>query len=167
MPLLREWLRQHHGIQDHDADDLVAEVLAVLVRELPTFEYDRAKGSFRGWLRTILVHRIKNFLRGQRSQPAVICDSDLQNILDQLEDPRSNLAAQFDREHNVHVGHRLLELIEADFNPTTWVAFRRLVLDGEKPEAVAAGLGITVAAAYAAKYRVLARLRQEITGLLD
>lgn len=166
-PLLYSWLGQHHGIQDQDADDLVAEVLAVLVRELPQFHYDRAKGAFRAWLRTILAHRILNFLRGQRSQPAVTCDSDLQNILAQLEDPRSDLAQQFDRQHNQHIAHRLLELIEADFARTTWAAFRRLVLDGEKPDAVAAALGITVAAAYGSKYRVLARLREEIKGLLD
>jgi RNA polymerase sigma-70 factor, ECF subfamily len=41
------------------------------------------------------------------------------------------------------------------------------VLDGAAADAVAAELGMSVGAAYVAKSRVLARLRQEAAGLLD
>lgn len=166
-PLLYDWLRQQHRLQAQDADDLVAEVLETLVREMPHFHYDRSRGSFRGWLRTILANRLRNFWRQQRSQPEVANDSDLGNILDQLEDPKSELAALFERQHNEVIARRLLDLIRADFEPTTWEAFRRVVLDGEKPAAVAAALGMTPQAVHAAKYRVLQRLRREGEGLID
>jgi RNA polymerase sigma-70 factor (ECF subfamily) len=166
-PLLRNWLRHQHRLQDQDADDLVAEVLEVLVRELPRFHYDRSQGSFRGWLRTILANRLRNFWRHHRSLPAVMNDSDLGNILDQLEDPRSELSELFERQHNEVVARRLLDVIQADFEPTTWEAFRRVVIDGEKPAVVAAALGMAPQSVHAAKYRVLQRLRQEGKGLID
>ena len=44
---------------------------------------------------------------------------------------------------------------------------RWLVLDGARPDAVAAELGLTVNAVFIAKSRVLQRLRQEARDLLD
>ena len=65
------------------------------------------------------------------------------------------------------VVRRLLELIEPEFEATTWQAFRMLALE-EKPTAeVAATLGISPNAARIAKSRVLNRFREEIEGLID
>jgi RNA polymerase sigma-70 factor, ECF subfamily len=50
---------------------------------------------------------------------------------------------------------RLLDLIEPDFQPATWRAFRRQVIDGESAETVAGELGMTVNAVSIAKSRVL------------
>jgi RNA polymerase sigma-70 factor (ECF subfamily) len=58
-------------------------------------------------------------------------------------------------------------MLEPDFRPATWTAFRRQVLDGEPAEAVAAELGTTVNAVLIAKSRVLQRLRQLADGLVD
>jgi RNA polymerase sigma-70 factor (ECF subfamily) len=165
-PLLRGWLRRHL-VEDNDADDLVQEVLQVLVQELPQFHYDPQRGSFRGWLRTITVHRVRMFWRSRRARPLATGDSDMARKLDELEDPHSALSQQWDREHDQHVARRLLELIEPDFEPTTWRAFQRLALDGADPAAVAGELGLSLNAVYLAKYRVMHRLRQEIQGLTD
>jgi hypothetical protein len=60
-----------------------------------------------------------------------------------------------------------LELIEPEFEPATWQAFRMLTLEAKPTAAVAAALGITPNAARIAKSRVLNRFRQEIDGLID
>ena len=61
----------------------------------------------------------------------------------------------------------LLELVEQEFEPLTINAFRRLALDGVSGAEVAQELGLSVAAAYMAKSRVLQRIRQEAEGLID
>jgi RNA polymerase sigma-70 factor (ECF subfamily) len=165
-PLLRGWLHRHL-VPAADVDDLVQEVLSVLVRELPHFEYDPARGSFRGWLRTITVNRLRLFWRARQSRPLATGDSDLARKLDELEDPHSDLSRQWDREHDHHVAHRLLQMLEAEFEATTWQAFRRVALDGTRPPEVAAELGLSLNAVYLAKYRVLRRLREEMRGLTD
>jgi RNA polymerase sigma-70 factor, ECF subfamily len=165
-PLIRGWLRRH-ALQDPDADDLVQEVLGVLVRELPNFRHDLRPGAFRRWLRTVTVNRLRTFWRGRRSRPVAAGDSDFLQMLDQLADPDSGLSRLWDEEHDRHVARRLLELLEPEFEPNTWRAFRRLVLEGQPTAEVAAELGVTPNAVRIAKSRVLSRFRQEVAGLLD
>ena len=165
-PLLKQWLGRY-GLQASDVDDLVQDVLAVVVREMPRFEHNQRAGAFRRWLRTILVNRLRGFWRARENRPQAGGDSDLGQMLDQLEDPQSGLSQLWDKEHDRHVMARLLEQIEAEVRPPTWQAFRRVVLDGKDEETVATELGISVNAVFIAKSRVLARLRREAQDLLD
>jgi RNA polymerase sigma-70 factor (ECF subfamily) len=163
-PLIRDWLRRY-ALQTSDADDLSQEVLQVLVRELPKFQHDLRRGAFRRWLRTILLNRLRVFWRARRSR--VPSGGDFEASLGQLEDPDSALSQRWDAEHDRHVARRLLELIEPEFEPTTWRAFQLLVLEAKSSAEVSAQLGISANAVRIAKSRVLSRFRQEINGLID
>jgi RNA polymerase sigma-70 factor (ECF subfamily) len=163
-PLIRGWLARH--VRGHDADDLVQEVLAIVVRKLPTFHRTRT-GAFRSWLRTITINCLRGLWRAQRARPTATGDSDLWDLLDQLEDPTSAPSRLWDAEHDRHVTAALLEQLRPRFKPTTWKAFQRLVLEGATPQEVAAELKLSVNAVLIAKSRVLSQLRQEGEGLLD
>jgi len=163
-PLLASWIRRY-SVQPHDADDIVQQVLEVVIREMPRFEYDPLKGRFRAWLRSILVNQLRTFWRSQKSRPQADYEF-FDKILAQLEDEKSDLVHLWDQEHDQHVSQRLLALIEHEFAPNTWHAFRRL-MNNEPVQKVAADLGISVNAAYLAKSGVLKRLRQEMAGLRD
>jgi RNA polymerase sigma factor (sigma-70 family) len=165
-PLIHGWLRRHL-LPPADADDLVQEVLAVLVRELPRFEHNGRPGAFRAWLRAITVHRLRDFWRARRYRPQAPGDSDFLAKLDQLEDPASGLSRLWDEAHDRHVVRRLLELIRPDFRPATWEAFEGIMLRGERPTAVAERLGVSLNTVLLAKARVLHRLREEGQGLID
>jgi RNA polymerase sigma-70 factor (ECF subfamily) len=165
-PQVRAWLRRH-DLQASDADDLVQDVLGVVVRELPHFEHNHRPGAFRSWLRTITVHCLRRFWRARLYRPEAAGGSAWEQHLADLEDPASGLSRLWDEEHDRHVVRRLLERIEPDFQPATWQAFRRLVLDGVPATAVAAELGLSVNAVLIAKSRVLQRFRQEARGLLE
>jgi len=165
-PLLTGWLRRH-ALQVSDVDDLVQDVLTAVVRDIPRFEHNRRPGAFRNWLRTILAKRLREFWRARRARPLATGDSDFAAMLDQLADPTSGISHLWNVEHDQHVVRRLLARIEAQFTPSTWQAFRRVVLDGAKPDAVAAELGLSVNAVFIAKSRVLQCLREESRDLLD
>jgi RNA polymerase sigma-70 factor (ECF subfamily) len=165
-PLIRGWLRRH-GLQQSDSDDLVQDVLRVLVEEVPAFEHNGRPGAFRCWLRNITVRCLRRFWRSQVYRPDAPGGSAWEEHLRQLEDPTSGLSRLWDEEHNRHVLRKLLAMIEADFEPTTRQAFRRLVLDGAPAAAVATEVGRSVNAVLLAKTHVLQRLRQEARGLLD
>jgi RNA polymerase sigma factor (sigma-70 family) len=162
-PLLRSWLGRQ-ALQPADIDDLVQEVLAVVVQELPRFQHNRRTGAFRRWLRTILVNRLRPFWRTRRSRPEA---GDAERLLEELADPDSGLSRLWDEEHDRHVLGRLLELIRDEFTRPTWEAFLRVTLQGKDEEEVAADLGLSVHAVFIAKSRVLCRLRREAEGLLD
>jgi RNA polymerase sigma-70 factor, ECF subfamily len=159
-PLLLLWARRL-GLQQHDSADLVQEVFAILVVKLPT--YRRYPGhSFRSWLRTILLNRWRNKVRAAHPVPTV---SD-QNALDNLADPRPADDLE-EREYRSQLTHRALHLIQTDFHESTWKAFWQFVVCDRPADEVAAELGITVNAVYLARSRVLRRLRQEFSELLD
>ena len=70
-------------------------------------------------------------------------------------------------EYRRYIVRQALELVRPGFPDRTWQAFWRYAVDGDDPAAVAAALGLSVGSVYAAKSRVMARLREELEGLLD
>lgn len=165
-PLLRSWLSRA-DVQAADADDLVQDVLLVVHRELPAFQHNQRSGAFRCWLRQIVVHRLRNFWRSRGRLIAAGNDSRLEERLRQLEDDGSHLSQLWDREHNVAVARKLLDMIESRFTETTRLVFRRLVLDGADADAVAVETGLSLNAIFTAKSRVLRELRRLGAGLVD
>jgi RNA polymerase sigma-70 factor (ECF subfamily) len=163
-PLIIGWLNRQ-GVPAHDLDDLGQEVLLKVVKHLPGFQHSGQRGAFRTWLRTIVCQRTCEYWRA-RSQHGPLGEG-AEAALQQLEDPGSDLNRRWDEEHDRYVFRCLLDLVQQDFERTTLQAFRRLALDGASGAEVAQELGLSVAAAYVAKSRVLQRLRQEAEGLLD
>ncbi len=158
-PLLTSWLRRY-ALQPHDCDDLVQDILQAVLSELPQFHYDPVRGHFRGWLRQIMVNRLRAFWRGERNNAAI------EPVLDQLQDPASDLSRLWDREHDQHVLKGMLAQLEPDYAPATWHAFRRL-LNGDDAGEVAGTLGISVNAVLLTKSRILKRLRDLAHDLTD
>jgi RNA polymerase sigma-70 factor, ECF subfamily len=163
LPLIRRWLGRVPGLGD-EADDLAQEVLIVVVRELPRFER-RREGSFRAWLRKVTVNKTRSHWRRRRRMPAAGLDP-AAGFLDRLEAPNGDLAREWDRDHDRHVFERLLAIVQPDFQPITWDAFRRFALDGLPAARVAEELGLTENAVLQAKSRILKRLRVEAGDLL-
>ena len=165
-PVLHAWLRRYDVLSPADVDDLVQDVLLTVSKEMPRFRPNDAPGSFRGWLRTILVNRLRNFWRARNHRPQAIGGSDFLDQLEQLGDGQSQASQLWDREHDRQVMQRLFALVEPRFAPETWRAFRRQMVDGLSAEAVAAEQGMPLHSVYAAKSRVLKALREMARGLI-
>lgn len=165
-PMIRGWLKRHSGL-DQDADDVIQEVLAVVVRRIPEFHREPRVGAFRAWLRAITVNCLRDSWKARRHRLNATGDSHVAELVQQLEDPNSRLSRLWDQEHDQHVTQRLLEIIRPEFTEKTWQAFQRFALASEPAESVAADLQITVNAVFIAKSRVLSALRREGAGLLD
>src|ERR1019366_397439 len=159
-PLLYYWTCRM-GLQESDAADLVQEVFAILVAKLPEFVYDRNK-SFRGWLRTILHNKWRDKQRRLAAEPTLQTGSALVNEASPVE-----TESFWEIEYRQQLVGRALELMQTEFQPTTWRACWEVVVSGRSASQVASELGISVDSVYAAKSRVLRRLRKELEGLLD
>jgi RNA polymerase sigma-70 factor (ECF subfamily) len=158
-PLLYFWAC---GVRlpSHEAADLVQEVLTTLVRKLPDFRYDAGK-SFRGWLRTLTYNKWREIRRRHASVPETV-EGDLEDV------PAPAESDPFEEEkYRRHLISRALKLMQTEFEPPIWRACWECVVAGKPAAQVAAELGTTRDAVYAAKSRVLRRLREELEGLLD
>ena len=165
-PLILGWLNRQ-GVPAGDLEDLGQEVLLSVVTHLPTFQHSGQRGAFRTWLRTIVCRRTVDYWRANDTRTQGTGGSGATAALEQIADPDSTLNRQWDQEHDQYVVHCLLDLVEQKFEPVSLQAFRRLALDGISGAEAAQELGLSVAAAYVAKSRVLARIRQEAEGLID
>lgn len=146
-PMIREWLGRISGLRD-DADDVSQEVLVVVIRELPRFER-RRDGSFRAWLRQITVNRVRASWKARQRQPQAGGEAD--RLLAQLADSDSDLARQWDQDHDRHVFQKLLAVVRPNFEPATWTAFLRFGLEGVPAAQVAKEIGISENAIVLAK----------------
>jgi RNA polymerase sigma-70 factor (ECF subfamily) len=158
-PLLYSWARRA-GLQEADAADLIQDVLTDLVVKLPEFRYDPQK-SFRAWLRTVALNKWR-----ARCRRAVLPLPADDRALASVATPDGTEAFE-EEEYRRHLVGQALRVMQAEFQPTTWKACWEFVVAGKSAAEVAAELGLTPGAVRAARFRVVARLRQELDGLLD
>lgn len=164
-PVVFVWCRQA-GLRAHDAADQVQEAFLAVHASVAQFRRDRPGDSFRGWLWTITRNKIRDYYRRRRESALAQGGSAAQNELAQVPD----LAPGSSESHGPLLGfveRRALDLIRAEFEERTWIAFWQTVVDGRRAADVAADLGMDHRAVRQAKYRVLKRLRMELDGLLD
>jgi RNA polymerase sigma-70 factor (ECF subfamily) len=161
-PLIFHW-GVNHGLSTTDAAELVQEVLAVLVTKLPGFQYD-PKRRFRGWLRTITVNKANDFHRRSARRPHVGQEEVIRTAV-----VASDVDLFAEEEYRKYLFKRTLELIQVEFRDQIWqwVAVWKSVVEGQKAAEIAQVLGVSVNMVYLAKSRVLARLREELDGLVD
>jgi RNA polymerase sigma-70 factor, ECF subfamily len=159
-PLIYSWGRRA-GLSEEDTADLVQEVFVKLIEVLPTFQYDAHK-RFRGWLKTVTLNTWRDQCKRQANRPLAGNEA----VLAAAAVP-DGLEAFWDAEYSQHLVSRAIALMQADFQPATWKAFWEQVVVGRSARAVASELGMSPGAAYAAKFRVLDRLREELAGMLE
>ena len=152
------------GTKGADVDDVVQNTLSVVVQRLPDFDRRRT-GSFRTWLRAITVNSMR---KHWRSKPNTAKSGDgSESLLDELEDPNSELTQYWNQEHNRHVLEYLLDRARVEFRETTWRAFHALAIEHQPVEQVAAQLEITANAAFIARSRVMKRLKELGAEILE
>lgn len=64
-PLLRSYALGF-GLSVTDAEDIRDQCLSIVVQRIENFRYDRAKGSFKGWLHRIARDKLRDELRRPR-----------------------------------------------------------------------------------------------------
>lgn len=154
-------LAYRKGMQHDDAEDLAQQVLIAVARAIDRFEPDRNRARFRTWLHTIARNLIINALR--RGPPdRATGDSAMHRLLQQRpadDDPDSELLRiEFQRE----VFRRAARQIRDEFHPQTWSAFWGTAVEGREVEQVARELNKSSGAVYAARSRVMRRLREQV-----
>ena len=58
------------GVGEVDADDAAQHCLTVVMNRISSFDYDRRRGGFKRWLRTLVKNRIHNLRRDRRELSA-------------------------------------------------------------------------------------------------
>ena len=156
---------QKQGLQEADAADLTQEVLGAVARSAARLDYDPARGTFRGWLFTVVRNELCNFAAARKRQQAGSGDTDMKRRLEQQPAPSADDAAAWESDYERRLFALACEQVRRDFQESTWQAFWLTAIRGRSGKEVAGILGMTTAAVYLAKRRVIARIRQQIDYL--
>jgi RNA polymerase sigma-70 factor (ECF subfamily) len=164
-PVVHGYLHKR-GLQDADAADLCQDVLAAVVGAVGRLEYDPARGAFRNWLFTVVRRKLANWraARGKRAQGTG--DAATHRLLEQVPCPARE-EAEWEAEWEDRVFAWACTQVRCEVTNTTWQAFWRTAVDGQPGRQVAADLGLSVAAVYSARGRVLARLKELIQSVQE
>ncbi len=163
-PLIYDFARGQ-GLQDADAADLVQEALQAVSGAVGRLEYDPERGSFRGWLFTVVRNKLRNFLTKRQRQGRGSGDTGMLHWLEQQPNRVEEQEAAWDREYTGHLFARAAEQVRGEVQESTWQAFWHTAVEGKNPQEVAQALKTTLAAVYLAKSRVMARLKKRIEAL--
>ncbi len=154
------------GLQDADAADAAQESMCDVVRSIRDFHYDSSKGSFRGWLLTIIRNRIRKRMSPNQQRSVGSGDTGIHELLS--EQPHADQQAMeqaWEHEYQLRLFHWAAQRIESEFRESTWQAFWKTTVESVSAEQAAEALGISVGAVYIARSRVLARLRAAVSEL--
>jgi len=114
---------------------------------------DLARGDSPGHLARFLLRQSQSRLAGG--------ETDLNDI------PADDADAAWTVEFNAHVLRLALERVQPQVAVATWQVFERIWLKDQPALETATALGMTIDAVYAAKSRVLKRLREEVLVLAE
>ncbi len=162
MPLVYSYGLKY-GLQDSDAADLAQETMRRVVRSIGAFEYDSARGSFRGWLLTIARNELRRMTSRLDGTTTGSGDTDVVLLLEQ--EPSRAEEDKWALEYQLHMFHWAAKQVQGEFREPTWRAFCLTVVENMPIEKAAQQLNLTPGAIYIARSRVLARIRNLIASI--
>jgi RNA polymerase sigma-70 factor (ECF subfamily) len=161
-PKIYLWCRQWQ-LQAADAEDVTQTVLAKLAVRMNNFVYDPDK-SFHGWLRTLVIHALSDFLAARRERDRSSGDPLIWQELESVaarEDLLGRLEEEFDRELLEEAKAR----VQLRVGERKWQAFSLTAFEGLSGADAAQRLQMNIVTVFSAKSKVLKLLQDEVRKL--
>ena len=163
------------GLNEVEAQDVVQETFIYLSRRMPKFQYDRARGSFKSWLRVVTRSRINVYRRTEKADEKFIREPSLVNAgngadaTEAVPDPTGDaLDEVWQHEWEENLVSTAFRRLRSKVSSQQLLIYRTTMLGDLPLSQVAKKLGVNVAQVYLARHRVgklfnaeLRRLRQE------
>jgi RNA polymerase sigma-70 factor (ECF subfamily) len=163
-PLVYGYLRKQN-LQHADAADLCQEVFSAVAGAIGRLAYDPQRGTFRGWLFTVMRRKLSNWRRTQRNR-AEESSAAGQEFLEESLASREE-EAQWEAEWEQRIFAWACAQVRSEVEEATWQAFWRSAIEGQPGQQVASDLGVSVAAVYHARSRIRARLKELVQSVQE
>ena len=157
------------GLSEADAQDIVQETILKVHNSLDRFEYNRKRGTFKGWLRTVTRSRLNDFFKKQQRRPAL--NQPLEEAADELqnlEDPEGpEIEKIWDEEWNRNLIQAALSRTKKLSSPKQFQIFKCHYIDEWTVRETCRTLGVNAAQVYMAKQRVGKIFREAVETLQE
>lgn len=153
---------RRRGLQDADAWDVTQEVLAAVENKVGSWQPEPSKGKFRGWLFRVARNIAVDKVIEQSRRAAASGDTKVAQLLAELPESQEQQSTIFWVEYRRTLMSWAVDQIKPQFKETSWRSFLMTTVEGKNPELVAQELGISIGSVYAAKFRIVARIRKQV-----
>lgn len=162
-------MARRYGLQDADARDLTQEVLAAIHQAIPDWQPDPERGRFRTWLHAVVRNKTITAMRRMRPYHCGTGDTAMIRRLEAEPVMAEELFedGSFEIEVRRSAFRNAADRVKQDVQDSTWEAFWQTSVLGRSIEDVARELKLSIGSVYAARSRILARLRREIEATLS
>ncbi len=153
------------GLSHHDSLEVVQLVMLKSWKSLPDFEYDPAKGRFRGWLCRITGNTARNYIRDEKSRFVPADAEEIERLsakLDRFTEPEIDKLSE--EEWEKYLPELAWKNVQKDFEKNVRICFEK-TKDGIPIKEISNLLGITESSVYVYKKRVVDKLKVEIKRL--
>lgn len=145
------------GLSPVECDDLVQAVMLNLFTSEALGRFDPRRGRFRDYFRRIVDRRAVDLLRRRQPPAEAPPEAESSDFAEQV--------GNWEKAWQKHVAAQALVEARQHFDQRTIAAFLAVVEAHRAPTEVAEELGLSVDSVYAAKHRVLRRLRELIAEI--
>ena len=159
-------LARTRGMQDADAQDLTQKVLVSIAGAIGDWERTDQNTRFRHWLRKVAKHAVLNAL-SRKPKDLAGGGTTATMQLHQHQDDVNSCEAELDLEYRRQLYRRAAEIVRSRADETTWLAFSMTMVDGATIADTAQSLNKSEGVIYAARSRIMKRLRDAIRELED
>ncbi len=157
------------GMQDADAQDITQKVLMAVASSIGRWEKSGETTRFRHWLRRVTRNAIVNAVSWRPPDQATGTSS-FQDLLIELPERAGSqhdveTESLIELEYRRELYLRAAAFVRKDVDPVTWRAFELTVISGMSNADAAQELGKSSGTIYAARSRVMKRLRAAIAEI--
>jgi RNA polymerase sigma factor (sigma-70 family) len=158
------------GLSESEAKEALQETFVSVAKEIKGFQLN-PEGSFRAWLMVITRRRIADQFRRRPKLIKRAADrtpSDRTSTLERIPDPAgSGLEAVWEEEWKQNLFNLAVQNAKEKSGSKDYFLFQQQVIKGRSPQQAAKELGVSLAYAYVAKYRVSRLIKKEIRSLSE
>ncbi len=152
------------GFGPEDAEDVTQQTVAKVSQKMPGFVYDREKGSYKGWLMTVLRSRMADHARKNgRRVPTVSLE--FEGVLSN--DSRDEFKQLWDNEWSKRMVSLALERVKRRVGPKQFQIFHAYMMEEWSMAEVTSTLGVSTRQVYMAKYRVGEKFEEELKRMKE
>lgn len=164
------------GLNEVEAQEVVQEVMLAAAKKMPSFRYDPAKDSLKGWLLSVTRWKVADQFRkrdkaalGRASgttadQSLTDEDSVRTATVERVPDPHQ-IETILDEEWHQNLLRMALDRVKVRVNPAHYEMYHLHVVQGFSPRETARLLDATAAAVHLAKHRVGRLVKAELKRL--
>ncbi|EDM28273.1 probable extracytoplasmic function alternative sigma factor [Lentisphaera araneosa HTCC2155] len=153
---------QDRGLSSKEIDDLIQDTLLSLFKSKEKFIFDKSRGKFRNYFKTIIDRRAFDIMR---RRPPI--GEDYQDHKDSLISSANDLENRWESAWQEMVLNEAIEQVRVQVSEEAYQIFEMSVVKGFEAKYIAKTLSISVDAVYLAKHRTLKKVQQIVQSLKE